>query len=502
MNLQMKKWTVAAGLATVLTVPAMGQDATVPAPTSSAAQDQVITRSTFRNVAKKVSPAVVNIKIKSNIVFGRGGRGGVSIPQNFPLDDGMRELLEQLLERESPHWTPSEREDYRYSQSASGVVIRPDGYIVTSNHVVEKARPQDIEVSLPNGKSYENVEVVGTDELTDLAILKVNDTNMTAVEWGDSDSVEPGDHVVAIGNPLEFNNSVSEGIVSAKHRTINKAAIEDLIQTTAMINPGNSGGALVDLDGKLVGINMAIATSTGLWSGLGFAIPSKTVKDVAEQIIDRGKVGRGYLGIEMKSLTGALAQQLGYQEEAGIVVENVRPDSAAEKAGLQRYDIISRVNGKPIKEPTDMHRQIGVRRAGETVELEVFRDEGRGELKKQIVKVQLDERPTRAEIEKALKKPVEPAAPGQNPATAKPDNLGLNVVPNPDGKGVIVDSVEPGSRAALAGIKKGDIIYDLNRKAISSQEELENAVKERNKDNHLLYYESNGVTGLQTIPVE
>src|SRR5690606_18051444 len=138
----------------------------------------------------------------------------------------------------------------------------------------------------------------------------------------DSDEAQVGDHVLAIGNPLEFTNSVSQGIISAKHRTINKAALEDLLQTTAMINPGNSGGALVDLDGKLVGINMAIATSTGMWSGLGFAIPSNTARELSDQIIARGKMPRGYLGIEMEPLTPGIAQQLGYEQRFGNVVRD------------------------------------------------------------------------------------------------------------------------------------------------------------------------------------
>ena len=213
----------------------------------------------------------------------------------------MRDYLEKLFEKQMPQWSPGDEEEFKYSRSGSGVIIREDGYLVTSNHVIAEVNPEDIEITLPDGRSFGQVALVGTDDLTDLAVLKVEGKDLPHLNWGDSEKLEVGDIVVAVGNPLEFNNSVSEGIVSAKHRVIKKAPIEDLIQTTAMINPGNSGGALVNLDSELVGINMAIATSTGMWSGLGFAIPSKTARGVTDQIIASGKVGRGYLGIEMSA---------------------------------------------------------------------------------------------------------------------------------------------------------------------------------------------------------
>jgi serine protease Do len=474
-------------------------------PSMAEAPDQPITRYTFRTVARKVAPAVVNIRIKSNIVFGGGsGPRRIQIPPNFGFDDQMRDYLEKLFEREMPNMSPNDADEYKYSRTGSGVIVRADGYIVTSNHVVANTKAEDIEVSLPDGRSFEKIKIVGTDDLTDLAVLKVDEEvkDLPAVTWGESDKLEVGDFVVAVGNPLEFNNSVSEGIVSAKHRTIKKAPIEDLIQTTAMINPGNSGGALVDLDGSLVGINMAIATSTGMWSGLGFAIPSHTAKDVTDQIIDRGKVARGYLGIDMATLTTNLGEQLGYKERDGIVVKDVRPGSAAEQAGLQRYDIIAKVNGKEIKEINDMHRNIGGRRAGEQVELEIYRDEGNNKLEQKKITVTLAERPSQDEIEKMMQNGKDTSAPKLPGKKVEKGTMGLQVEPRPEGKGLVVKEVEEGSRAGLAGIQKGDAILEVNRQPVNSAQDLQKALRAATSDSHLFFVERQGTSAFVTIPAE
>ena len=466
-------------------------------PAQVTAQDQVITRNTYRDVAQKVMPAVVNVKIKSNIVFGRA-RGKITIPPSFGLDEETRDYLEQLFERQMPNLTPGEEEEYKYARSGSGVVISPDGYIITSHHVVRDVDPADIEIALPDGRTFSGVKMVGQDELTDLAVIKVEGTNLPSVTWGDSELTEVGDIVMAIGNPLEFNNSVSEGIVSAKHRVIRKAPIEDLLQTTAVINPGNSGGALVNLDGELIGINMAIATNTGTWMGLGFAIPSKTARFVAESVISQGKVPRGYLGIDMSPLTGSIAQQMGYNKNYGIVVRDVRPGSAAEKGGLQRYDIIAKVNDREIKEMFDMHNNIGARKAGETVQLEVYRDEGQSSLTQKLLPITLGERPAPDQIVSAPNAAKAPVV-----TTPDPDVLGMRVSPSLDEKGVVVDSVKPGSRAAHAGLEVGDVILEMNKKKVKSAAELQEAMQARPSGEHLLYIERKGGTSaIVTISAE
>jgi serine protease Do len=466
-------------------------------PTSSG---QIVTRETFRNVAKIASPAVVNIRIKSNFLFGKqsGGSGRAIIPPMYGFDEEMREYLERLFEQQMPNMSPRDEDAFRYARSASGVIVRPDGYIVTSNHVVAEVAAEDIEVSLPDGRSFDRAEIVGQDDLTDLAVLKVAGENLPTLSWGDSDQLQVGDMVVAIGNPLDFNNTVSEGIVSAKHRVIRKAPIEDLIQTTAMINPGNSGGALVNLDGQLVGINMAIATSTGLWSGLGFAIPSRTAKQVTDQIIERGKVARGYLGIEMERLTNSLAKQLSYTLDHGIVVRKVRPGSAAERAGLQRYDIVAKVNGREIKDIYDMHSSIGARSAGEEVTLEVWRDEGKPELVRKEVSVKLDERPSQKELEASAPEPKAPGVPVERGL------LGLKVSPAPDGKGLVVDEVEEGSPAYKVGVRRGDLILQANKKDVNSVADLQQALRGNRSgaESHLFYIERDGASVFAQIPAK
>jgi serine protease Do len=411
------------------------------------------------------------------------------------LDEGLREELERLHEQFSPYMTPRDEEEFKYARSASGVIIRPEGYIVTSNHVIEDVDPASLEVSLPDGRTFTNVELVGTDKLTDLAVLKIDGKDLPSATWGDSDKLEVGDMVVAIGNPLDFTNSVSEGIISAKHRVIRKAPIEDLLQTTAMINPGNSGGALVNLDGEVVGINMAIATSTGMWSGLGFAIPSKTARDVTDQIIAKGRVSRGYLGIEMDPLRNALARQLNYDGKYGIVVKNVNKGTPAEQAGLQRYDIIAKVNGVEIKDIDDMHRNIGTRAPGDTVELEVWRDEGGSKPVKKIIRVQLGERPTEKELA-ARNRAIEQPLPGKK---VSPELLGLVVSVAPDKRGLIIDDVESGSPAARGGLAKGDRILQVNKQDVNSVEELRGALRKSSGEGHLFFIERDGSSAMVTI---
>ncbi len=463
--------------------------------------EQPLTRDSFRNAAKKASPAVVNVKIRNKIDLMRGRRSAPPshpiLPPGLGLDDKMREELERLYEQFYGELTPSDEQDLKYARSASGVIIRPDGYIVTSYHVISNVDPNDLEVSLPDGRTFEKVELVGADELTDLAVLKVDGKDLPAAVWGDSEKLDVGDIVLAIGNPLDFTNSVSEGIVSAKHRVINKAPLEDLIQTTAMINPGNSGGALVNLDGEVVGINMAIATSTGMWSGLGFAIPSKTAKEVTDQLIEKGKVARGYLGIMMDRLTNALARQLNYSGKVGVVVRDVHPNSSAEKAGIQRYDIIAKVNGVDIRVENDMHRQIGARAPGETVELEIWRDEGGNEAVRRVVKVELGERPSErdlASMRQGLKLPIPGAAP-----KAGDDLLGLRLKAAEDGRGVIVEDLAPNSPAMLGGLRLGDRILQVNKRDVKTPDDVRDAIKSRKGEGHLFFIERDGNSAMVTI---
>ena len=461
----------------------------------------VVTSESYRTVARKVSPAVVNIRIKKNLVTKmqpqiQGRRPTLIMP--YGVDDELRKQLEQLLDEQFNQTPMGQAQQDQYVGAGSGVIIKSDGYIITSNHVVANCTPDNIEVSLSDGTKFDRAEIVGTDALTDLAVLKVQTSKkLPFADWGNSDTLEPGDIVVAIGNPLDFNNSISEGIVSAKHRIIKKAPIEDLIQTTAMINPGNSGGALCDLDGKVIGINMAIATDTGLWSGLGFAIPSRLAQSIADQLINSGRVSRGFLGIEMEALTRALARQLGYNNSFGIVVREVNKDSAAEKAGLRRYDIIAKVDGKEVNDAQEMVSRIGSKNQGDTAVLEVYRNEGNG-LTTTEIKVTLGERPTDKGTEK-------PNAPGASPAqpNAPTGLLGLDLRPVRNGNGVEVAGITPNSPASNAGIQQGDIILEVNKMKVNDAQSVIKAFSSNtNVDSHLIYLERGGQSIFAQIPTK
>lgn len=466
---------------------------TTTAPDASAAADQVITRHTFRNIAKTATPAVANVQIKSKSSLQQGMPG---LPENLP------QSLRELFENRNWNQDFGRGRSERYSRSGSAVLIRKDGYLVTSEHVIRDINEGDLEISLPDGRSFTDVEVVGTDQLTDLAVLKLNDagtTDLPYLEWSDSDAAQVGDHVLAVGNPLEFSNSVSDGIISAKHRTINKAGIEDLLQTTAVINPGNSGGALVDLDGKLVGINMAIATSTGMWSGLGFAIPSNTAKTVTDQIINKGKALRGYLGIQMEMLMVGLARQLGYDKDYGVVVVDVTPGTGADKAGIQPYDIIASVDGKKIEHFTDMHRSIGNLPAGTTVTLEIWRDDGSNKAKQISQEVVLSERPDDQALKAGTKGGKSPLLPGVSP---NDQLLGMKLEPRKQGEGLEVKAVNPKSPTEQANVKPGDVVLQVNRQPVNTVQEFKAALKHSNTGSHMLYLERNGTVMLQMVPGE
>lgn len=266
--------------------------------------------------------------------------------------------------------------------AGSGVIISSDGYIVTNNHVVENG--DEFEVILDDKRTFK-AEKVGTDNRVDLAVLKIEATGLPILDYADSDEVEVGDWVLAIGNPFEYlTSTVTAGIVSAKGRDIDilntNGKIESFIQTDAAVNPGNSGGALVDLDGNLVGINTAIATQTGTFSGYSFAIPVNLMKKIAEDIIQYGSYRRAMLGVNIAPLDQPTADQLGVKVSAGVLVDGVRPGGAAEQAGILPLDVIARVDDREVNSIPELQELIGGKRVNEIVDLEIIRKGKRKEL--------------------------------------------------------------------------------------------------------------------------
>jgi serine protease Do len=460
-------------------------------PAVAAADQELLIPNVFADLAERTLPSVVAVYVKQD-----------RRQQLADLHDRMEPFKEFF---DDPRWkqffeTPPGEEgegegpwdelpDSR--SSGSGVIISEDGYIVTNNHIVEAAfdregnvREGAITVVLfDDTEITDGVEVIATDSLLDIAVLKIDskDRNLSPLPWGDSSKLRIGDWVIAIGNPLGLRGSVSKGIVSAKGRKIGKAGIEHLIQTDAMINPGNSGGALVNLRGELIGVNMAIATNSGFFQGIGFAVPSNDAKYITDQVIETGKIERGYIGISMRNLDDdGLRAAMGLKDlVGGVLVFDTVPDAPAAMAGIQRYDVIVGIDGERIEQTSDVLDRIATKRAGETAEIKILRNEN-GELKEIELTMEVGVRPSDREL--ALAPQAGPTwkreeAPGEAPAKSR--DLGVELEPVQSGgvNGLRVQRVTAGSAAARAGIQKDDVLLEINRQSLGSLDEYDAALK-------------------------
>jgi serine protease Do len=451
------------------------------------------------SVAARVTPAVVNIAVTSKQT-GDADDDGDDQPQT-PRRRGQQSLppgFEQFFGPGSPfgQFQQGPQQPQIEHGIGSGVIISPDGYIVTNNHVIDGAT--QIKVTL-NDRRVLTGKLVGTDKLTDIAVIKVNATNLPSIAWGDSAKLHPGQTVLAFGSPfgsLQF--SVTRGIISALNRPNNftgdRRAPGDLIQTDAAINPGNSGGPLVDAHGELIGINNGIMTSSGSFAGAGFAIPSQTVRSVADQIIKTGSVHHGYLGISMNDVTPENAEFFKLKDALGAVVTQVTPDSPAEHAGLKSGDVIRSLDGRVIGNGSALQVAVSEDTPGTNIELGILRDGS-----PQTLKVKVGEYHAKTEVADN-----DGDASGPN---AKPGKLGLSVgdltsdvrqqLSIPDNvKGVAVESVRPASPADDAGLAPGDVILELNRQPVSSADKFVTAVRANsaNKDMLLLVWSHGGAS--------
>lgn len=385
-------------------------------------------------VVKRVAPAVVNIRVSQTVAsrspyaddmfrrfFGMPNGGGV----------GPREV----------------------QSAGSGVIVDAEnGYILTNHHVVDGA--DQILITLLTEETLE-AEVVGSDPDTDIAVIRVDPDSLTDLPFGDSDDMEVGDYVIAIGNPFGLGHTVTSGIVSAVGRTgISRSGYEDFIQTDASINPGNSGGALVNLRGELIGINSAIISRTGGNVGIGFAVPSDLARSIMNQIIDFGAVRRGLLGVSVQTIDAESAQALGAEVESGALVSGVEPGSAAESAGIQVDDIIVRVNDDRIDDSRELVNAIGLKSSGESVRIEVVRGGDR-----RTVTAELTER-------QAAQSTGTDLHPGLSGAVF------ADVSAQASRGGVEVVEVEEGSPADQRGLTAGDIVMQVNRRSVDSLQEL------------------------------
>jgi Do/DeqQ family serine protease len=385
-------------------------------------------------LVKRVAPAVVNIRV-SQTVESPAVYGDEMFRRFFGIPDQGRDGKSREV-----------------ASAGSGVIVDAErGYILTNHHVVENA--DKIEVSLFNEDSLD-AEVIGTDALTDIALLKVDPDDLTEIPIGDSTVVEVGDFVIAIGNPFGLGHTVTSGIVSALGRTgISRNGLEDFIQTDASINPGNSGGALVNMRGELVGINSAIISGTGGNVGIGFAVPSEIARSIMRQILDFGEVRRGLLGVTIQTIDTESAEALGTDIDRGALITGIEPGSAAEDAGLQVDDIITGVNSKRIDSNRELANAIGLRGSGEDVKIDYVRD-GR----QQTLTAQLGSRVA----QDISGTDIHPRLQGAQFATSTTSST----------DGVEVIAVEPGSLAAQRDLRSGDIILEANQTVVQNLNEL------------------------------
>ncbi len=421
----------------------------------------------FSELAKSVSPAVVNVRTETtapsdgNVYrhFFRGPSG-----RNDPFNDFFNEFFN----------TPQERKHTQRSLG-SGFIVDPKGLIVTNNHVVEKA--DEIRVKLKSGDEFA-AEIIGTDAKTDLALLKIDaGKDLPSLTLGDSDSIEIGEWVIAFGSPFGLEQTVTAGIVSAKGRVIGAGPYDDFIQTDASINPGNSGGPLLNTDGEVIGINTAIIASG---QGIGFAIPANLAKNIITQLEESGHVTRGWLGVGIQPITKEMAEYYDLDDDLGALVTEVFPGDPADKAGIKARDIILKVNGKKIKDNRDLSATIANIPVGETIEIRVLR---KG-------------KPLTFNVKIAKRDDTKLA--GQDSGEDTDESLGVMVADiTPEiaqqlnlkkAEGIYVAQVEPGSKAASAGISRGDVIQEINHKEIRSTDDFRKLMENIDKGNRLQLY--------------
>jgi serine protease Do len=367
------------------------------------------------------------------------------------------------------------------------VIVSADGYILTNNHVVEGA--DEIKITIGNKREYK-ARVIGTDSRTDIAVVKVDATNLPVIVFGDSSKVKVGDFALAIGNPFGLNQTVTMGIVSATGRGgLGIEDYEDFIQTDASINPGNSGGALVDVNGALIGINTAILSGgSGGNQGIGFAIPINMAREVMDQILKNGKVIRGYLGAWIQPVTPDIAKAFGLSQIQGALLGDVEPTGPAAKSGLQRGDIVLAMDGKPIADSRDFRLRVAMTKPGTVVKLKIFR---KGV--EQEVSVTLGELPSKTASAQSEEGAPSAALEGLSVDELTPEIARQLDLPSKT-FGVVVSSVQQGSAAEEAGLRRGDVIQEVNHKPVHSVSEFTAAVRQLGKQSVLLLINRGGNT--------
>ncbi len=430
----------------------------------------------FVEVANAVMPSVVGIRVVSRDEKGRDS-------DIFEFFGPFRRFFE---ERE-PEMTPPPRQ-----AQGSGVIVSEDGYIVTNNHVVSGAKEEDIRVITYDGKEY-RAKLIGRDPLTDLALLKIDAKGLKPAYFGNVDDIQVGEWVIAVGNPLGLRSTVTAGIVSAVGRGGlgvlggDPYAVENFIQTDAAINPGNSGGGLFTLNGALIGINTAIATTTGFYQGYGFAVPVDIVRAVVEDLIEDGKIDRGYIGVQIQPVDDVTAKAIGLDKPQGAIVASVLKGGAAEQAGIKEGDVILEFDGIPVKSPNHLQGLVATRRAGQSVRLTIWRD---GKKLERTVTLRRRDETATAEQTSAT----ESSGEKESARTVDLEKLGFSVGPLSErlkdqlgiDEGVEVVRVTPYSHAWERGLRRGDVITHVGSTPVRSVSEFRRLLGQRKPNEAVL----------------
>ncbi|MAY60940.1 MAG: serine peptidase [Rhizobiales bacterium] len=463
----------------------------------------------FADVVEAVSPAVVSVRVSSDVepvsdngfAFDFNGRGFDDLPEDSPLRRFFDQFDRQFGGRDRDQGPRAERPDRPHHGRArpvsqgSGFFISEDGYLVTNNHVVDDGTA--FTVIMDDGTELD-AKLVGKDPRTDLAVLKVEEARkFTYVDFADDSKVRVGDWVVAVGNPFGLGGSVTAGIVSARGRDIGAGPYDDFIQVDAAVNKGNSGGPTFNLEGQVIGINTAIFSPSGGNVGIAFAIPASTAKDIVQDLIRDGSVQRGWLGVQIQPVTKDIAESLGLAEAQGALVAQPQSDTPAAKAGIQSGDVVTAVNGETVEGPRELARKIGNIEPGKSVDLTIWRD-GKSEKKT----VTLGTLP----MDMASASPDDNQPEDEAPsATTTLDDFGLTVVPSDDGAGLVITDVAPGSAASDRGLRAGDVILSVNNQEVTDAKQMVSIIDKAAKDGRkaaLFQVENDSRSRFVALPID
>lgn len=481
-----------------------------PVVQTPATRDAAAIQNAFAQVSDAVEPAVVTITTKrtatpvsggprtrpfgGNPFGGPGGDGPTSPFGGQGGGDPFEEFFKQFqnkfgvkpnsLQRDAIRSRFYEVQDRRGGGGlGSGMIFRSDGYIMTNAHVVDDTDKDGVTVKLANGTEYKKAKVIGIDERTDVAVIKINATNLPTVKLGESSSVRVGDWAIAVGNPFGLEHTVTVGVISAKAREVplNERSPGDYLQTDASINPGNSGGPLCDINGRVIGVNNAIYSQSGGNVGIGFAIPIDTARNIAEELIRSGKITRGYLGVEIRTLDDDLAAEFGLPRTTrGVLVNTVSPNTPGARAGLQPGDVVQAFNGQAVTKSGELQRLVGAAAVNSRVSLKVLRGD-------QTVTLNATLEELKSESTTAQPAPTTPENDSDGGVT--PGVLGLRVRPLAPGdiktfnldagaRGLLVVGVSPNSPAANADLRRGDVIERVGTRVVTTTESLQQAVRQ------------------------